>query len=39
MSMGLFLGAVLLLAIGQTAFSLIAFGLALAFGLWMIFRG
>ncbi|CAG0929359.1 aarF domain-containing kinase [Thermoflexales bacterium] len=39
MSMGLFLGAVLLLAIGQTAFSLIAFGLALVFGGWLIFRG
>jgi predicted unusual protein kinase regulating ubiquinone biosynthesis (AarF/ABC1/UbiB family) len=39
LAMGLFLGAVLLLAIGQTAFSLIAFGLAVASGLWMLFRG
>ncbi len=38
-SMGLFLGAVLLLGIGQTAFSLGAFGLALICGLWMLFRG
>ena len=39
LAMGLFLGAVLLLAIGQTAFSLAAFGLAVIFGLWMILRG
>jgi len=39
LAMGLFLGAVLLLAIGQTAFSLAAFGLAVVFGLWMILRG
>ncbi|NTU63352.1 MAG: AarF/ABC1/UbiB kinase family protein [Chloroflexi bacterium] len=39
LAMGLFLGAVLLLAIGQTAFSLIAFGLALICGLWLLFRG
>ena len=39
LAMGLFLGAVLLLAIGQTAFSLIAFGLAVVFGVWMMLRG
>jgi predicted unusual protein kinase regulating ubiquinone biosynthesis (AarF/ABC1/UbiB family) len=39
LAMGLFLGSVLLLAIDQTAFSLIAFGLAIISGLWMIFRG
>jgi hypothetical protein len=39
LTMGLFLGSVLLLAIGQTAFSLIAFGLAIISGLWLIFRG
>ncbi len=39
LAMGLFLGSVLLLAIGQTVFSLIAFGLAIVCGLWMLFRG
>jgi hypothetical protein len=39
LAMGLFLGSVLLLAIGQTAFSLAAFGLALVCGLWLLFRG
>ena len=39
LAMGLFLGAVMLLAIDQTAFSLIAFGLSLICGAWMLFRG
>ena len=39
LAMGLFLGSALLLAIGQTVFSLVAFGLALVCGLWMLFRG
>jgi len=39
MAMGSFLGAVMLLATGQTAFSLIAFGLSIVCGLWMLFRG
>jgi len=39
LAMGLFLGSVLLLAIGQTVFSLAAFGLAMVCGLWMLFRG
>jgi predicted unusual protein kinase regulating ubiquinone biosynthesis (AarF/ABC1/UbiB family) len=39
LAMGLFLGSVLLLAIGQTVFSLVAFGLALICGLWLLFRG
>jgi predicted unusual protein kinase regulating ubiquinone biosynthesis (AarF/ABC1/UbiB family) len=39
LAMGLFLGSVMLLGIGQTAFSLIAFGLAVASVLWLIFRG
>jgi predicted unusual protein kinase regulating ubiquinone biosynthesis (AarF/ABC1/UbiB family) len=39
MAMGLFLGAVLLLALGQIAFSLIAFGLAVVCGLWMLLKG
>jgi hypothetical protein len=39
LAMGLFLGSVMLLGIGQTAFSLIAFGLAAASVLWLIFRG
>lgn len=38
-SMGLFLGSIMLLAVGQTAFSLIAFILALLTGLWMLLRG
>jgi hypothetical protein len=37
--MGLFLGAVLLLGIGQTVFSLVAFGLAVICGVWMLFGG
>jgi hypothetical protein len=37
--MGLFLGSIMLLAVGQTAFSLITFILALLTGLWMLFRG
>ncbi len=39
MAMGSFLGSVMLLAIGQTAFSLIAFVLSLICGAWMLFRG
>jgi predicted unusual protein kinase regulating ubiquinone biosynthesis (AarF/ABC1/UbiB family) len=39
LAMGLFLGSVILLGIGQTTFSLIAFGLAAITALWMIFRG
>jgi predicted unusual protein kinase regulating ubiquinone biosynthesis (AarF/ABC1/UbiB family) len=39
LAMGFFLGAVLLLGIGQTAFSLIAFGLALLCGVWLLLRG
>ncbi len=39
MSMGLFLGAAILLAVNQPGFSLIAFVLALMAGLWMLFRG
>ncbi len=39
LAMGLFLGAVLLLGIGQTVFSLAAFGLALVCSLWMLLRG
>ncbi len=39
LAMGLFLGSVILLGIGQTAFSLIAFGLAAISALWMIIRG
>jgi predicted unusual protein kinase regulating ubiquinone biosynthesis (AarF/ABC1/UbiB family) len=39
LAMGLFLGSVMLLAISQTAFSLIAFGLAVVCGLWLLFRG
>jgi predicted unusual protein kinase regulating ubiquinone biosynthesis (AarF/ABC1/UbiB family) len=39
LAMGFFLGSVLLLAIGQTAFSLIAFGLAVLSGVWLLFRG
>ena len=39
LAMGLFLGSVLLLAIGQTVFSLVAFGLALICGLGLLFRG
>jgi predicted unusual protein kinase regulating ubiquinone biosynthesis (AarF/ABC1/UbiB family) len=39
MAMGSFLGSVMLLAIGQTTFSLIAFSLALLTGLWMLLRG
>jgi predicted unusual protein kinase regulating ubiquinone biosynthesis (AarF/ABC1/UbiB family) len=38
-AMGLFLGAVLLLGIGQTVFSLVAFGLAVICGVWMLFGG
>jgi hypothetical protein len=38
-SMGLFLGAVILLAIGQTGFSAVAFVLAVLAGLWMMFHG
>ena len=39
LAMGTFLGSVILLASGQTAFSLIAFGLSLICGLWMFLRG
>jgi predicted unusual protein kinase regulating ubiquinone biosynthesis (AarF/ABC1/UbiB family) len=39
MSMGLFLGAVILLAVNQIVFSAIAFILALLAGLWMLFHG
>ncbi len=39
LSMGLFLGAVILLAAGQTGFSVVAFGLAVLAGLWLMFRG
>ncbi len=39
LSMGLFLGAVILLAMNQTGFSAVAFVLALLAGLWMLFRG
>ena len=39
LAMGLFLGSVILLGIGRTAFSLVAFGLAALFTLWMILRG
>jgi predicted unusual protein kinase regulating ubiquinone biosynthesis (AarF/ABC1/UbiB family) len=39
LAMGLFLGSVLLLGIDQTVFSLIAFGMAIACGLWVILRG
>ncbi len=39
LSMGLFLGAVILLAAGQVAFSVVAFGLAVLAGLWLLFRG
>jgi predicted unusual protein kinase regulating ubiquinone biosynthesis (AarF/ABC1/UbiB family) len=39
MAMGSFVGSVILLANGQTAFSLIAFGLSIVCGLWMLFRG
>jgi len=38
-AMGMFLGAVILLAAGQTAFSLIAFGLAIISSVWMLLRG
>jgi predicted unusual protein kinase regulating ubiquinone biosynthesis (AarF/ABC1/UbiB family) len=38
-AMGLFLGSVMLLAVGQNAFSAIAFLLAVVTGLWMLLRG
>jgi predicted unusual protein kinase regulating ubiquinone biosynthesis (AarF/ABC1/UbiB family) len=38
LAMGTFLGAVLLLGMGQTAFSLIAFVLSLICGAWMLLR-
>src|SRR5512136_1487376 len=38
-SMGLFLGSIMLLAVGQTTFSIITFIMALLIGLWMLFRG
>jgi len=38
-AMGMFLGAVILLAAGQTMFSLIAFGLAIVSSIWMLLRG
>jgi len=38
-AMGFFLGSVMLLAVGQTTFSAIAFILALMTGLWMLLRG
>jgi ABC-type nickel/cobalt efflux system permease component RcnA len=38
-SMGLFLGSIMLLAVGQNTFSLIAFILAVVTGLWMLLRG
>jgi len=38
-SMGFFLGSIMLLAVGQTAFSVIAFIFALLTGLWMLLRG
>jgi hypothetical protein len=38
MSMGSFVGSVVLLTNGQTAFSLIAFGLSLFCGAWMLLR-
>ena len=38
-AMGFFLGSVMLLAVGQTTFSAIAFILALLTGLWMLLRG
>jgi len=38
-SMGLFLGSIMLLAVGQTTFSIITFSMALLIGLWMLFRG
>jgi predicted unusual protein kinase regulating ubiquinone biosynthesis (AarF/ABC1/UbiB family) len=38
-AMGMFLGAVILLAAGQTTFSLIAFGLAIVSSVWMLLRG
>jgi predicted unusual protein kinase regulating ubiquinone biosynthesis (AarF/ABC1/UbiB family) len=38
-SMGLFLGSIMLIGVGQPALSVIAFVLALLTGLWMLFRG
>ena len=38
-SMGLFLGSVMLLAVGQVSFSMITFIGAVLIGLWMLFRG
>jgi predicted unusual protein kinase regulating ubiquinone biosynthesis (AarF/ABC1/UbiB family) len=38
-AMGFFLGAVMLLAVGQNTFSAIAFVLAVITGLWMLLRG
>ena len=38
-SIGLFLGSIMLIAVGQPTFSVITFILALLTGLWMLFRG
>ena len=38
-AMGFFLGSIMLLAVGQTTFSLMAFILAVLTGLWMLLRG